>query len=303
MNCIFCHEISDSSKSVEHIIPESLGNKDTILWRGAVCDKCNNYFATKIEKPLLDQPYFVSVRQRNFIKTKKDRWVKDKLLFHGPDGGWVETQISEDNNHLIIAFDEDNELWNSLKNGRINEIISPIIVEPELNNHTLSRFLAKCAFEFLVHRVGENHFLEFSEYLRNKQFDPLRRYARYGEGCEMWPYSQRRIYGEGDGFFGRHEEIVYEILNEMDFLTIELGREIINNNEYVHTEFYYVLVIMGVEYAINFAGPDISGYNQWLQRNNGVSPVFRDDETRFPNMSTSSLHITEELIRKMNDNR
>lgn len=71
MNCVFCHNISDSSKSVEHIIPESLGNKEHILWRGAVCDKCNNYFATKIEKELLDQPYFISMRHRNFIKTKK----------------------------------------------------------------------------------------------------------------------------------------------------------------------------------------------------------------------------------------
>lgn len=69
MNCIFCHQPSDNSKSIEHIVPESLGNKKTVLWRGAICDKCNNYFATKIEKTLLDQPYFISLRNRNFIKT------------------------------------------------------------------------------------------------------------------------------------------------------------------------------------------------------------------------------------------
>jgi hypothetical protein len=52
MNCIFCHKISDNSQSIEHIIPESLGNKEHTLWKGAVCDKCNNYFATKMEKEL-----------------------------------------------------------------------------------------------------------------------------------------------------------------------------------------------------------------------------------------------------------
>jgi len=31
MRCIFCQEYSTNSKSVEHIIPESLGNKSHIL--------------------------------------------------------------------------------------------------------------------------------------------------------------------------------------------------------------------------------------------------------------------------------
>jgi hypothetical protein len=72
MKCIFCRETSDDSKSVEHIISESLGNKEHILWEGLVCDSCNNYFTSKTEKRLLEQPYFINLRHRNVIRSKKN---------------------------------------------------------------------------------------------------------------------------------------------------------------------------------------------------------------------------------------
>ncbi|MBP5346270.1 MAG: hypothetical protein J6Y99_08655 [Bacteroidales bacterium] len=83
MQCIFCHKDSSNSKSVEHIIPESLGNKHHYLPKGYVCDECNNYFSYKIEKELLSQPYFVSMRFRNEILTKKGRLVRQKMFFPG----------------------------------------------------------------------------------------------------------------------------------------------------------------------------------------------------------------------------
>ncbi len=36
--CLFCLEDSSSSVSVEHIVPESLGNTTILLPRGFVCD-------------------------------------------------------------------------------------------------------------------------------------------------------------------------------------------------------------------------------------------------------------------------
>ena len=69
--CIFCHKDVSISKSVEHIIPESLGNKSHVLPKGYVCDECNNYFARKVEKELLAMPYFISMRSRNNILSKK----------------------------------------------------------------------------------------------------------------------------------------------------------------------------------------------------------------------------------------
>src|SRR6267154_1084155 len=53
VRCIFCKQNSALSRSVEHIVPESLGNTQHILPIGVVCDACNNYLAREVEKPLL----------------------------------------------------------------------------------------------------------------------------------------------------------------------------------------------------------------------------------------------------------
>lgn len=63
VRCIFCKQNSEGSRSVEHIIPESIGNTRHILPRGTVCDRCNNYFSRKVEGPL---PYCRIVRCGTF---------------------------------------------------------------------------------------------------------------------------------------------------------------------------------------------------------------------------------------------
>ena len=54
-HCIFCKTTDGNFRSVEHVIPESLGNETLFLPRGYVCDKCN----TKISK--LEQKFVNSV--------------------------------------------------------------------------------------------------------------------------------------------------------------------------------------------------------------------------------------------------
>jgi len=294
MNCIFCHNVSDNSKSIEHIVPESLGNKHTVLWRGAVCDKCNNYFATKIEKELLKQPYFISARHRNIIKTKKGRSVPQKVFLPKEGGQYIPAFFDYDGCNGNIYLERIEDANSLILEG---QLIETVILEPEANNYILSRFLAKCAFEYLVFRTKEEHFIEFSEYLKNEQFEPLRKYARFGEGCKFWPYSQRRIYGEGDQFQGLQNIKSYEILIEMDFLSIVLDRKIENQDEYLILELYFVLVIMGIEYVLHVAEPDISGYYTWLQNNNYKSPIERKDERRIPNVCDNAPLITEKLIK------
>ncbi|QMW05424.1 HNH endonuclease [Spirosoma foliorum] len=73
MRCIFCKQDSSGSRSVEHIVPESLGNKSHVLPTGVVCDRCNQYFALKIEKVLLEQEFFKNLRHRNAIESKRGR--------------------------------------------------------------------------------------------------------------------------------------------------------------------------------------------------------------------------------------
>ena len=104
--------------------------------------------------------------------------------------------------------------------------------------------MLKAAREGLAYRLrscdGWNE-----EIVDKVELNPLREYARYGKG-EFWVYSQRRIYTEDDRFVDpiNHPE-PYEILHELDLLYTD--------NKFM----YFVLVIMGVEFAINLGGPEI----------------------------------------------
>ena len=73
MRCIFCKQDSAASVSVEHIVPESLGNTDHVLPIGVVCDQCNQYFARKVERQLLDSPMFRLLRSDMAVPNKRGR--------------------------------------------------------------------------------------------------------------------------------------------------------------------------------------------------------------------------------------
>ena len=222
MQCIFCHKDSSTSKSVEHIIPESLGNKEHILPKGYVCDACNNYFSVKIEKELLAQPYFVSMRRRNDIRTKKGRFVAEEMLFPGAQRV-SDTMFNLEENTIYI---KDDVVVKSIIDGRCTHAIARYIEEPEYPNIIMSRFIAKCAYESIFLWGGEH---DYQIWLKEKDdkdtmfrdFDGLRKFARYGIG--EWEYSQRRIYSEGT-FFSYKGCEPYEVLHEQKFFYREVEK-------------------------------------------------------------------------------
>ncbi len=274
MRCIFCNNDSSTSKSVEHIVPESLGNKDIILPKGFVCDACNNYFARKVEKVLLEDPYFVSVSFRNEILTKKKKLVKQKMIFPGAIKA-TDVVLQHTNDGIICSFN-DEELYQAIINGKCANMIAPYLPEPEFPNAIMSRFLAKCALEYMVFMIDKNKKCEFIEdEALQRQLDPIRKFARYDVG--KWDYSQRRIYNESEIWIDdRDEEIQpYETLHEMGVFFRDYKKY---DNGQFYAEVYFALVIMGVEYVICISDPDISGYYDWLKENNYKSPVERDFE-------------------------
>lgn len=76
MRCIFCKQDSSTSQSVEHIVPESLGNVAHTLPVGVVCDGCNQYFARKVERLLLESPMFRFLRADMAVPNKRNRLPK-----------------------------------------------------------------------------------------------------------------------------------------------------------------------------------------------------------------------------------
>lgn len=261
MKCIFCKNVSDNCISVEHIIPESLGNKEHVLPKGVVCDTCNNYFAVKIEKPLLELPYFRSTRFRNEIENKKGRPTLDKGIM----GGIVSVGKDERGLHIVT---ENTSVAKGVIDGSIKHMILPFNSEPDRNDINVSKFLCKAALESLIYRVGPvQGWLDEITY--HPQLDIVRNYVRYGSKPSIWEYHQRRIYQEGDEFFNENvSSETYEILHEFNFLYSDEG------------ELFYVLVIMGIEFAVSLSSEEISGYRKWLIQNAGRAPLQSQDEIR-----------------------
>ncbi len=52
--CIYCLSDTGPFTSEEHIVPESLGNYDTVLHKGLVCDPCNNGVLSGLDEELVN---------------------------------------------------------------------------------------------------------------------------------------------------------------------------------------------------------------------------------------------------------
>ena len=279
--CIFCHKDASTSKSVEHIIPESLGNKTHVLPKGYVCDECNNYFARKVEKELLAMPYFISMRSRNNILSKKGKCVRNKFLFPSilqEADGIIE--FKEDSIDIIL---DDPDIFEAIENNKCNKMLSLYLPEPEYPSRIVSRFLAKCAYEFFLYQMPRELYDEcVDEFMQetspNKSLDCLRKYARYGKG-EFWKYSQRRIFSEGTLWISDDSSIPFERLHQMKLFIRESSHE---DGETVSAEVYYVLEMNGIEYSICLSDTDISEYNKWVEEHPGQSPLDDNKEKLLP---------------------
>lgn len=269
MNCIFCKQNSNTSKSVEHIIPESLGNKSHTLSAGIVCDKCNNYFATKIEKEVLEQPYFRSLRHRNVIRSKKNKLPTQKaFLIHETQQKTAEIEDRFSNNIQVVI--EDDKLFDLIKLGKINKLYVPTIPFPDNNNFPLSRLIGKIALEALADRVksAENW---NDDFIAHEGLDDLRNYVRYGKG-KFWPYNTRKVYEENSNVIERYGEtdVLIQTIHEYDFLYIE--------NKYLH----FICIILGIEYCINIGDRALDKYLEWLTANNFASPLSDEIQRKKP---------------------
>ena len=264
MRCIFCEAESSSSKSEEHIVPESLGNKEHVLPPGVVCDSCNNYFATKVEQPLLESPAIRMLRLRQGIPNKRGRvpTVAGLLL-----PGFSVEVTSEVGLRGELVLDVPDVTARALLSRPNGTLILPDKSERPADA-VMSRFLAKCAVEVLAQRLIQS--TESSEHLvEHKDFQLIRMHARRGEP-RFWPYSMRSIYDENT--IVRDAGRVEQILHEYDLLLT--SPDAVTSDRSVLSEAYFVLAIFGVEFVINIGGPEIEGYERWLIENNGRSPLY-----------------------------
>lgn len=196
MRCIFCKTNSAKSRSVEHIIPESLGNIEHVLPRGAVCDGCNNYFARKVEGPLLETSWFRHARSRQWIPNKRQRVPPMTGIV---PGARLSALVWQDGARLTLKGHntrDHNLLVEAITAGRANSVIVPII--EAIDQRLMSRFLAKVSLEVLAQRVLNVDGWQ-DEVVDNVGLDAIRHFARVGVGLVngRFPaveFTQRRMY-------------------------------------------------------------------------------------------------------------
>jgi HNH endonuclease len=179
--CLFCEAIAPSS--VEHIIPESLGNDDFILI-DEICFSCNNHFA-KIEEFVLQKTDIAIWRALLGIRSKKGKLPsvdlsqpkKSKGVYpnhhpHHPNG--VRFTAQEDGSCLLESTDD------RIKSNLIYENTFDIkfVMTPYLL-HQFGRFLCKIGIEAIC-------FVDPTR-ARTSNFQAARVYARHGTMTDLWP--------------------------------------------------------------------------------------------------------------------
>lgn len=71
--CVFCLGRQEGFTSVEHVIPESLGNQELVLPRGVVCDTCNTTRLSYLDGRLCSFAPYSMLRTVQGVKNKRGK--------------------------------------------------------------------------------------------------------------------------------------------------------------------------------------------------------------------------------------
>lgn len=181
--CLFCGS-AGSFTTVEHIVPEALGNDDLVLC-GHVCDVCQAYFGKEIERYVLSKTPIGFWRAHLGIRGKEGKLARvDLSVSEGRKGVLPEWSVHHDSGVAFSAHADgtcsveisDREMLRQVLSGerrRFQFVFSPKSLVQ------IGRFLGKIGLELLC--AGD------PDLARHHQFDELRRYVRYGHRKEIWP--------------------------------------------------------------------------------------------------------------------
>lgn len=70
MVCVYCAAETSVAEDEEHILPESLGNKQ-MLYRGAVCNSCNHALGCNVDSKIFNEALVAAYRIGSATKIKR----------------------------------------------------------------------------------------------------------------------------------------------------------------------------------------------------------------------------------------
>jgi hypothetical protein len=165
-HCIYCKKDSSGSIDRPHIVPEAFLRNDTTLPVGVECDQCNKY-ASKIEQAFV---------HHNRI------WVPIMILGAPGKGGKLRKRLGfykarGEKGHLTFRFPHS---WIRIgETGSYVQAPNP----PEFDSLNFNKCLGHIALNYIAWKLGWDEAL-------NTKYDGLRRFVRYGNRGETWPYGQ-----------------------------------------------------------------------------------------------------------------
>lgn len=199
--CLFCLSNNASFSRKEHVIPESLGNDDLILQEGFVCDSCNQYFGSKVENEVLNNPPFNIERVAADIKTKKGKSPFAQL---GPNFFMYPNGLDQ-----IVLYGIPNDVYIKMDSEKRRFILIP----KGNNDLCIVRMLLKIGLEALIFSG------KFDPY--QSEYNGARRFARYADpgsywdlGYAVYPKREDLIISERFDEYGsilKHQIYQYEI--------------------------------------------------------------------------------------------
>lgn len=262
MHCIFCKQPSYISTSVEHIVPHSFGNTRTILPRGLVCDQCNNYFARKIEQPLLADRSFRNLRAWYQVPNKRGQPPSLHGFLAGTE---VEIGLRLRNGGIEIQPErrrQTEEFFHYLHAEEKAQRPTVLLFERPMDppKVLMSRLLAKMAIELLSLRFLRDPQL-IRRLIEDDHWERVRRWARFGDNFEEWPYSYRELFPE---------ETLMRHPNTGAWVQAGYSLDLFVTKR---RETFLAFILYGHEFVINIGGPSVKGYEEWLEKHRGISPL------------------------------
>jgi hypothetical protein len=169
--------------SLEHIIPESLGNDDLVLTND-VCASCNNFFS-KIENYVLEKTEIAFWRSFLGIRTKKGKLPSVVLSQPKKRKGTYPDFHTAHDSEVGFSFHEDGSCSVDISSDEtVLDLISgekdhfKFVMTPKVL-HNLGRFFCKIGVELICSINPED--------ARSDRFRRARDYARHGSNDELWP--------------------------------------------------------------------------------------------------------------------
>lgn len=181
--CLFCGE-KIISETDEHIIPESLGNKNLII-AGVVCSICNNGILSELDNYFCHNNLFAENKMLYVNKTKKGKFPKLSTL-----NGTIE---KIDNNEIKFTQNINTKKDFYIKTTKESWEFCFNFVKRGINPHKISQFLTKVGIESLFYFKGKTAYYH--------KFDKAREYTIQNQKNNFIPFSWKKSKNPQIGIF------------------------------------------------------------------------------------------------------